>query len=85
MRGGAARKRLVRRSLATAARQALARTPDHEPTKVACATLMDPNSTALDGLADGVSAKRFTADTAVADFIAFVAERLEARAGARRP
>ena len=69
--------------MVTAAAQcALAHAPDHEPTKVACAHI---NGTTLGDLAGGVFAKRFTADAAVAHFIAFVAGRLEARAGAQRP
>ena len=68
-----------------AAQRALADTPDHEPTKIAYATLTDPNGTALGDLVGTVIAGRNTAATAVVDFIAFVAERLEARAGAQRP
>ena len=75
-----ARHDLIRASL-----RALAHAPDHEPTKIAYTHLTDPNGTALGGLVDDVSAKRFTVDAAVAHFIAFVAERLEARTGAQRP
>ena len=72
-------------NVTAAARHALALAPDHEPTKVAYATLTDPNGTALGDLVGTVIAGRNTAATAVVDFIAFVAERLEARAGAQRP
>ena len=72
-------------NVTAAAQRALAHAPDHEPTKIAYTHLTDPNGTALGGLVDDVSAKRFTVDAAVAHFIAFVAERLEARTGARRP
>ena len=75
-----ARHDLIRASL-----RALAHAPDHEPTKIAYTHLTDPNGTALGGLVDDVLAKRFTAAAAVADFIAFVAECLKARAGAQRP
>ena len=91
------RHRAHQKTLAAVPR-ALALAPDHEPTKVAYATLTGPNSTALDDLVGTVVAKRNTAAAAMADFIpfvaeclkarpstAFVAERLEARAGAQRP
>ena len=73
----------ARKKVLSAASTALARNPDHDPTRAAYALITDPNGTTLGDLAGSVLDGRHTTASAVADFTAVVAQRLQARSGKR--